>query len=364
MNKISYIIFRVDFSAKIGTGHIRRCLTLAGKFKKSKIIFFSRNYKSSDFSILENSNFQCYKLNELSEDSIDFKNTSSWLNIDPQNDVDEISDYLVKNKINPNLLIIDHYGIDSKWQSIFKKKFSSKILIIDDLANRKHIVDYLLDTSISRTFNDYKELIPNHTKCFLGSSYALIKDNIINLKKNSNKQNSKFKDILLFLSGTDPYNLTTKVIKAIDENDNILDRWNRLIIVIGNKYDDKINLKKIVNNNKKLFLYINPYNFDSLLSDCSLLISGGGVILYEKIFLGIPSLNISMAENQNKSLEYFNKINCLSLIGNLDDTKASINVLINKLENYDESIYINQLKTMNKIDVGSKITEIINLEDL
>ena len=91
--------------------------------------------------------------------------------------------YYFANEIKINLLIIDHYGLDEKWEVIVKPHVK-KMMVIDDLANRNHICDYLLDQNYyDKLESRYKYLVPYNCKLFLGPKFIILRDEFIKIRK-------------------------------------------------------------------------------------------------------------------------------------------------------------------------------------
>ena len=93
---------------------------------------------------------------------------------------------ILKN-IKPELLIIDHYSIDIKWERKIKK-YVKKLFVIDDLANRKHNCDYILDYNLVNNYDKrYDRLVSSKTIKLLGPEYIILNKDyrrVFQLKKN------------------------------------------------------------------------------------------------------------------------------------------------------------------------------------
>ena len=70
-----------------------------------------------------------------------------------------------------DILIVDHYGIDYRWESRLRP-FCNRIMVIDDLADRKHDCDFLLDQNLGKSFQDYHGLVARSAKQFFGPEFA------------------------------------------------------------------------------------------------------------------------------------------------------------------------------------------------
>ena len=180
-SKTMKFIFRTDASLEIGTGHVMRCLTLANKLKDKggQIQFLCRLHCGNLIEVIQKSGFEVLVLSSKSKMvqksgftvSQDISNYAHWLGCSWQTDARQ-SLALIKEYVD--WIIVDHYGLDHRWETALRKK-CHKIMCIDDLANRIHNCDLLLDQNLGRTTNDYKSLVPIHSIQILGPHYALLR---------------------------------------------------------------------------------------------------------------------------------------------------------------------------------------------
>ncbi len=159
------IFFRVDSSSEIGSGHLMRCLNLANSLSNNKIEFICTNHEGN----LTNKVIELkYKVNIIT------KTENTWLGNKWEDDCNETINILKKCNIKTNiLLIVDHYSIDHIWETKIKP-YVNKIMVIDDIHNRKHNCNILLDQNIYLNNNPYQNLIPNNCKLLLGCKYVML----------------------------------------------------------------------------------------------------------------------------------------------------------------------------------------------
>jgi len=287
------IAFRVDSSLNIGSGHVMRCLTLATAISKAtnvNITFFCRDTTGNSNENIIQSGFELVKMAPPTS-TIDLKNYSSWLGASLDDDSEEFLQ-LTTGK-NYDLIVIDHYAIDTRWHNKVKN-ITKKIMVIDDLANRKHNCDLLLDQTYRCPTVKYTHLVNNHTQLLLGSDFALLRSEFLEFQKVSIEK--KERTLLIMFGGTDPDNLTLQV----------------LTLVIKLKYFEKINviLNKTAKNvksvfvfaqcHKKVFLHISPSNIAEIMSTATLAIGAAGTTSWERCALGLPAVVIVQADNQRE----------------------------------------------------------------
>src|SRR3990172_8695148 len=135
------VIMRTDASTQIGTGHVMRCLTLADKLLENgcTVSFISREHSGNISSLVEHRGYKVYRL-PYSESSLPASKKpthAEWLGAGWETDAEQTMAVLKEWKQGTDWLIVDHYALDSQWE-VKMRPFVNKIMVIDDLANRKH----------------------------------------------------------------------------------------------------------------------------------------------------------------------------------------------------------------------------------
>ncbi len=296
------IFIRVDSSTIIGTGHVVRCLTLAGQFhgEEHKVTFICRELPGNIIDQISKAGYEVHKLAKANYDNINLENTEShlaWLAVDWQVDARQTVDILKSLQKPADLLIIDHYALDINWEKEVKE-YCGNLMVIDDLADRKHICDFLLDQNYYKNLSSrYDDLVPDSCQKMLGPSYALLRPEFYLARKNRKQCNDKIKRILVFFGGNDSYNQTKIVLNAISylSTNNVF-----FDVVIG---DTNQHIKEIENicktlNNVTLHKQIDY--MAELMAKSDLAIGGGGTTTWERCFMGLPCLTIILAQNQKQ----------------------------------------------------------------
>ena len=310
------IVFRVDSSIQIGSGHLMRCLTLADNLNcKSKTMFIARdldgnlNYMISrrfKLSILPKQNHN--KLNGYEK----------WLTVSQEQDAKETIEIIKNLKID--LLIVDSYAIDEKWENLIRP-YVKRIMVIDDLANRKHDCDILLDQNFYLNGqNRYKELIGKYCKLLLGPEFVLLRDEFYEERNKKRNDFSEVKNIFIFFGGSDLTNDTMKTLKAIF----LLKSCNlKVNVVVGNNNIYKKEIEMFCNKYCWITYYCQVDNIAELMSQADLAIGAGGTTTWERCYLGLPSIVISVAENQRQLAIDAHKIGIIKYLGSSDNVSVN-----------------------------------------
>ena len=308
------VFIRVDASVEIGTGHVMRCLTLAHRLKKEgeQVAFICRATNEDCVEIIEQQGFRVYKL-PLVEGSLWTYVAENW-----EIDASETIDILRKHNVEK--LIIDHYSIDHKWEQVVRP-FTKEIMVIDDLANRRHDCDILLDQNFYVNMeNRYVGLIPSTAKLFLGPSHALLRKEFLEAKKHIKPFNGKVERLFIFFGGSDPTNETVKVLHAIMP---LIEKYNfEVDVVVGNSNTKKNQIKEISLTCNRIHYHCQINNIAELMAKADLAIGAGGATTWERAFLFLPSIIISVAENQLEIAKNVSRKGICHHLGFYDEVKA------------------------------------------
>jgi UDP-2,4-diacetamido-2,4,6-trideoxy-beta-L-altropyranose hydrolase len=293
------VIFRVDASLQIGTGHVMRCLTLAKVLKENgaNVDFICRQHDGNLISKIQSNGFNVFELTFLTESKVDDKlSHSHWLGVTQQQDVIECFNILKETKVD--WLIVDHYGIDEDWQKLFKPRYN-KLMVIDDLADRYHQCDLLLDQTFGRQQDDYKALVPTNCELLLGPQYALLRPDFSKWRLYSleRRSHSKFKQLLINMGGVDADNVTGKVLKKLKVCN--LPHDISIIVVMGASAPHLENVKDIVCTLPYVTtVKVDVDNMAEIMANSDIAIGASGATSWERCCLGLPSIQIVLAKNQ------------------------------------------------------------------
>lgn len=322
------VLFRVDAIDEIGSGHFMRCLNLADALNLTctKICFISRNLpvhlqeilavKSYDFLSMENADYHCF---------IDDLPHSNWLGVSQERDA---LDTLKLAKEGWDWLVIDHYGIDIRWERRLRP-ITKKILVIDDLADRDHDCDFLLDQNLYVNLElRYNNKVPSHCVLLLGPSFVLLRDEFIQLRNYAKARSGQIKRILVFFGSVDKDNNTTDAIKTlIDINYPNL----QVDVVVGIQHHYLQQIKSLCEENH-FTCHIQTQQIAELMLAADFAIGAGGISTYERLFLRLPALLKPLSSNQITPLKYMSELGLFDLFFNLDQLKMKL-IRILKNEN-------------------------------
>lgn len=319
------IAIRVDASVQIGIGHVMRCMTLADVLKDggAQICFVSRHLPENLRSMLLEKGHEFVTLDTIkNDDPLDELTHSHWLSVSQKQDA---SDSIVALSHDTwDWLIVDHYALDKRWETRLRQ-LTKKILVIDDIADRKHECDLLLDQTYGRNKKDYKILIPVSCELLLGSQYALLRSEFFKWRKYSLKRRAipKLKNILISMGGIDQNNVTGKVIDALKNCG--LPKNLTVTVIIGSASPNIENVIKTANStpfNTEVKMDVN--NMAELMANADLAIGAAGATTWERCCLGLPSIQIVIADNQLLIAKNLRKANIITYIDNFSDMQVKL----------------------------------------
>lgn len=297
------IVFRSDASIQIGSGHVMRCLTLADELSRqgAECSFICRRHHGNLIKEIQQQGYKVYTLPlehdlGIESESKDLLAYADWLASTQQRDA-ELSRSIVE-QIKPNWLIVDHYALDESWEKRLRQ-YCKKIMVIDDLADRKHDCDVLLDQNFGRDAQDYAAYVNKDCELLCGSKYALLRPEFAEWRSYSleRRQHNKLASILINLGGVDKDNITTKILKAL-QNKSLPD-YCSIIIVMGSTspWIDAVKQQAAIMQWRTV-VKVGVSNMAELMANSDLAIGAAGSTSWERCCLGLPTIMLVLADNQ------------------------------------------------------------------
>ena len=306
------IIFRVDSSTDIGIGHMMRCLTLAGNLKKQytqlRILFISRDLDGNINNIVEKNG---YGLCLLPREHKKYKlqDYEKWLSVPKGMDVVQTIKFLEGEEIS--LLVVDNYALDYKWENIVRP-FVKAILVIDDLANRIHECDFLLDQTYGNNVGHrYDGLVPKKCKLFLGIEYVLLRDGFYRQRKLCQVRR-QIQRILVFYGGSDDTHETIKVLKGLQK---LKQSSYKIDVVVGSSNIQKKQIEQMCKRLKKVTYYCQVNNMEDFIANADIALGASGGNTWERCALGLPAVVTITAGNQKEIALQVEKTGAIKVIG-------------------------------------------------
>lgn len=305
------IVIRADASSQVGIGHVMRCLTLASELKSN----------GCDIS------FVCKQLNGDMNNYIYKKGFK--VHVIKSNDWQEDADYtreILATMTSVDWLVVDHYQLDQRWESRFKDIVGSTF-VIDDLANRAHNCDLLLDQNYYCNMNTrYESLLPKQCITLLGPAHVLFRKEFRELLSETRFRDGSISKILIFLGGGDSEDITSKAIHAVRELDN---KQLLVDVVVGSSNPLKEKIKQDCELLSNFSFYCQIENMAELISQADLCIGAGGTTTWERGVLGLPTLTVVCADNQYNTTIDLADLGAIKYLGR--SSEVSVSIILNQL---------------------------------
>jgi UDP-2,4-diacetamido-2,4,6-trideoxy-beta-L-altropyranose hydrolase len=295
------VAFRADASLQIGTGHVMRCLTLAEALREqdAQCSFICREHPGNLIDLIRQRGFHVHAL-RFDQDWIVQEITPShvgWLGADWQTDAEESKVGVGETAID--WLIIDHYALDSRWERAMRAH-CRYIMVIDDLADRTHDCDLLLDQNLGRKVQDYGGLLKSETTTLIGPQYALLRPDFFALRSQSlaRRQNKpQLHQLLITMGGVDSDNATGQVLAALQGCNLPADL--RVTVVMGPHapWLEQVQAQAAQTPWKTAVL-VGVNHMAQLMAESDLAIGAAGSTSWERCCLGLATIQIALAQNQ------------------------------------------------------------------
>lgn len=353
-NTAMNVVFRVDASIQMGTGHVMRCLTLADALKNrgAECYFICREHSGNLIGLITQRGYHVDALPYMDlsqEDKLQNHNAdlahASWLGATQKTDASLCIP--IMQALKPDWLIVDHYALDIRWEQVLRP-YCKRVMVIDDLADRQHDCDILIDQNYLPLYEQrYDHLVPVTTKKLLGPSFILLRDEFSALRKKILKRTPSAEAYFLInFGGVGNYFLLSKVIEAI----NIFQQESFFIVTGKLEAHQFLELRKAISYSK-VKIVETTVNIASLMSQSQYAIGACGSTVWERFCLGLNSGLIEMAENQTPLLNYLTKMNLIDNLGNVNSlTTDDILKLLQNLDLTDAKYSHRKTSIMSLID--------------
>ena len=298
------VLIRTDASVEIGSGHLMRCLTLADQLRDegAEVAFVCRDLPGAMFDLLHTRSYRFAKLSWVEEDN-------ALQNIDAQETI-KAAGRLFPDGIE--WLVVDHYELDVEWERMLRPHVC-KLMVIDDLANRSHDCDLLLDQNYYRDLDQrYQGLVPEQCVTLLGPAYVLLRPEFADARQRLRVRNGTVRRILVFFGGSDSTNQTRKALDAL----KLISRPEIAVdIVVGasNPYRDEI--QSLSQEMPNVQYHCQVSNMAELIEAADIAIGAGGATTWERCSLGLPTLTVVFADNQLQTTLDLERLGAIIFLG-------------------------------------------------
>ena len=301
-NDKKIIFIRVDSSTKIGYGHLIRCLALADTLKKSfKINFICTNLNGNLISQICKKKFEVFRFNTKSQ------------RINVKKDAEKTISIIKKHRNKKSLLILDSYILSQEWENRVKP-YVKRLIVIDDLMDRKHSCDLIIDQNLHTQMNSlYINSVPKNCVKLLGPDYAILRNQFIAQRKYARIRSLPIKNILVSFGGTDNENHTLHALTSLKK----LNSDVNVNVVTGTANIGKKIIKNFCKKNFNYNYFEQVENMVKLMQVADLCIGSSGTTTWERCCVGLPAIAIVTSNDQKDIASAVSKNKCIINLGKI-----------------------------------------------
>ncbi len=304
------VFFRCDSGPDYGLGHLMRCISLAQGFKLAgieKIVFLLRktNGVNTPLEILKEEGFRYITLPDKAK-GLQF----------------EFGRYFSSD--NFTIMIFDNYDVTIEQMILYKKKYKN-LVAIDDLADRNFSVDFIINQNINS--EDLKYEILGTAKCLLGTSYVLLRKDILQLKnREKERENSKYFHVFMSFGGGNIYSRVKNLLMMFIKIDKLLDYRINIDFALMDNPKHNIIISKCLSGfkNIKVNIIIGKYNLKPIIKRADFALTAAGSTVFELAFIGVPQMVFIIDKNQEPTGQKVNEKGfgkCLGYIGDVSEVE-------------------------------------------
>jgi UDP-2,4-diacetamido-2,4,6-trideoxy-beta-L-altropyranose hydrolase len=315
-------LFRADSSLNIGSGHLRRCLVLAGSLGKKGMLctFLARDVAGNVNALVAAAGHQLIALPDAPFSV----------------EADAEAALRALSGLPPfDLLIVDHYGLDHRWQRALRP-MARDVIVIDDLANRKHDCDVLIDvTPGDQRVTRYDALIPHDALTLVGPRFAFLRPDFLALRETLRTRTGCIHRVLVSFGTVDAGNHSESAWRAIRRACGaavVVD------VILGTDAPHKAALAHAIQCDPHTRLHVDTCDMAALMAAADLSIGAGGTTSWERACLGLPAIITAIADNQRDNVEALVHAGAAVHVPNGPDYDASLNKTLEALTSEPERL--------------------------
>ena len=307
------VAFRCDASVAIGTGHVGRCLSLAAAVCNAggHAVFVMRDLPGNMLVRVADLGFEVRALPAPASGFLPTAKLAhaAWAGVSGAQDAAETAQILACSAWN--WLVVDHYAFDLEWE-VAARPDGARLMAIDDLADRAHDCDLLLDQNLGRRARDYDVHLPARTRRLIGPAYALLRPEFASLRESALAARGRpLRHVLIAMGGIDAPDVTSVLLQTLPDT-------LQVTVVMGSAAPALDRVRALAQARGARLLVDTP-DMAQVMASVDLAIGGVGVSAWERCVLGLPSLMVVMADNQEPAAAALATTGAARLIGRAGD---------------------------------------------
>jgi len=300
------VAIRADASAVIGTGHVMRCLTLAAvlRARGCEALFLCRALEGHLAGRIESDGFAVEIIAAAAGEADDAQETLAAL---------------ARADFSPDWMVVDHYGLGADWERAVRTA-ASYVMAIDDLADRAHDCDVLLDQNLVAGYEHrYDGLTPGLARRLLGPEFALLQPRYRELHEAAEPDTGAVRRILIYFGGADTAGLTELSLRAflaLDRSDIAAD------VVVRASDPRRKTIEDLARKRENISVHGMIPSLADLMAQADLAVGASGTTSWERLCLGVPAIVVTLADNQRPIAAELDRLGCVRWLGDAERLDA------------------------------------------
>jgi len=290
------VLIRADASETIGTGHLMRCLALADRLRRqgAKITFACAKIPADLAHRITAGGFKYLDVSSPT--------TPMWTG-GPEDVLDiaaQLADLAATRQATTGVfdwVIVDHYGLDARWEEE-TRTWARRLLVLDDLANRPHDCDLLLDQNPGdERHRRYQELSPRHAALLAGPRFALLRSDFAAMRAACSPRAGAIGRVFVMFGGSDPTRETAKAIEALRSVPRV---GKAIDVVVGTANPLAAYLRDACARDPRMRFHCGAPNIAELMASADLALGACGTSAWERCAVFLPAIVVAVADNQRE----------------------------------------------------------------
>lgn len=200
-------------------------------------------------------------------------------------------------ELRPDAVVLDDYETGAESERRLRRHVR-RIMVIDDLANRPHVADLLLDTGYGRGAEDYAGLVPPTTTMLFGPRHALLRPAFSAARELVGDVRESTERIFLSFGLSDVDGVTARGVESVRP----VFPAAQLDVLLSSNAASLPELRRRAALDPRTTLHVDETNVAGLMTAADLAIGAGGSSTWERCCLGLPSIVLPVAENQRPTV--------------------------------------------------------------
>ncbi|HEY4030975.1 MAG TPA: UDP-2,4-diacetamido-2,4,6-trideoxy-beta-L-altropyranose hydrolase [Caulobacteraceae bacterium] len=301
-----------DCGPRIGGGHVMRCLTLARSLSgKGCTVAFAANPAAQ--GVLEAFGPRDMTIYPLSDDLAEAaEHGADWA-----------------GAFKADWVLLDHYRL-SPAQEV-ELKGDRRLAVLDDLADRPRPADLVINPGYGTLPGNYAGMVPDGARVLAGPQYALVRPEFAAHRDQAlarRREGGHLKHVLIALGLTDVEGITAKVVRTLKPHlpGLVLD------VVLGDQASSLPALREAAKIDCALRLHVDSHAMAELMSQADLAVGAGGGSVWERATLGLPSVTVTLADNQRPMAQAMERVGLTLAVDALaEDFEAKLVAAVKRL---------------------------------